>query len=289
MSILEVIERSADFLGKRGVASPRLQVELLLAHVLKMPRMNLYLNFEKTLSEPELDVLRALVQRRGQREPLQYVIGSTSFCGIDLAVDRRALIPRPETELLAERAWTFLKNFSDSLGDAPVALDVGTGSGCLAIALAVKVPTAQIYAVDASIDALSLARENAAKHNLAGRIQFCEGDLFSSIPPGLRCDLIVSNPPYIPGARIDTLEAEVREFEPRSALDGGPDGQDFYRRISAEALNFLQPGGRLMLELDEDGAEATRDILLKDGWTIDALDLDYNRQPRILIAHAGSA
>jgi release factor glutamine methyltransferase len=285
LSILDVIERSAEFLAKRGVGSPRLQVELLLARVLKMPRMKLYLNFERVLTTLELDALRILVQRRGQREPLQYIVGSTSFCGIELAVDRRVLIPRPETELLAERAWTFLKKVQDAQTEASIALDLGTGSGCLAIALALHVPGAQIHAVEVSPEALALARENAGKNERSKHIQFHEGDFFSALPQRLRCDLIVSNPPYIPSARIETLEAEVRQFEPRTALDGGPDGLDFYRRISAQARAFLRPAGRVMVELDQDGAEATREIFLADDWEVEALVQDYNRQPRILIAH----
>jgi release factor glutamine methyltransferase len=288
LSILDVIERSADFLARRGVGSPRLQVELLLAHVLKMPRMKLYLNFERALTAAELDALRILVQRRGQREPLQYIIGSTSFCGIELALNRHVLIPRPETELLAERAWTYLNNLQGAETDATIAMDLGTGSGCLAIALALHAPGAQIHAVEISGDALALARENAGRHEVSSHIQFHEGDFFSAAPPRLRCDLIVSNPPYIPSARIDTLEAEVRQYEPRTALDGGPDGLGFYRRISAQARAFLQPAGRVMLELDQEGAEATREIFLKDDWAVEALEQDYNRQPRILIAHPQS-
>ncbi len=288
MSILEVIERSAEFLARRGVGSPRLQVELLLAHVLKMPRMKLYLNFERVLTTDELDALRALVQRRGQREPLQYIVGSTSFCGIELEVDRRVLIPRPETELLAERGWLFLNRRHRAEKDAAIALDLGAGSGCLAIALALNAPGSQVHAVEISGDALGVARANAARHGVASRIHFHQGDFFSPVPPQLRCELIVSNPPYIPSARIDTLEAEVSRFEPRTALDGGPDGLDFYRRISSQASGFLAPEGRVMLELDQDGAEAARDIFLKDGWAVEALEQDFNRQPRILIAHPAS-
>jgi release factor glutamine methyltransferase len=286
LSILEVIERSADFLARRGVASSRLQVELLLAHVLKMPRMKLYLNFERPLTDLELNALRPLVQRRAQREPLQYIIGSTSFCGIEIAVDRRVLIPRPETELLADRAWTFLKARGKSQSDAPVALDLCTGSGCLAIAMALHATTAKIHASDNSKEALALAAENAQCRGT--NILFHEGDLFSAFPQEMRFDLIVSNPPYIPTARIETLEIEVRGFEPSSALDGGVDGFDFYRRISAQARDFLKPQGRLMLELDEDGADATREIFVKDGWTVEAVEADYNRQPRILIANPRS-
>jgi release factor glutamine methyltransferase len=279
LSILDVIQRSADFLAKRGVASPRLQVELLLAYALKMPRMKLYLNFERVLSEAELDALRALVQRRGQREPLQYIVGSTSFCGIEVGLNRSVLIPRPETELLAERAWVFL----NQLADAPIALDLGTGSGCLAIALAVNAPKSRVHAVEISEAALALARQNATKHG--AQIEFHAGDFFSAAPPDLRCDLIVSNPPYIPSARIETLESEVRDYEPRLALDGGADGQDFYRKIAAQGRGFLRPEGRVMLELDEEGADATRKIFVNEGWEVEALEKDYNGQARILIAH----
>jgi release factor glutamine methyltransferase len=287
LNILEVIERSTEFLARRGVSSPRLQVELLLSHVLKMPRMKLYLNFERVLTTAELDELRLLVQRRGQREPLQYIVGSTSFCGIEISVDRRVLIPRPETELLAERAWKFLGVVQGARKEAPVAMDLGTGSGCLAIALALHVPEAVIHAVDISAEALALARGNAAKNDVSSRIHFHEGNFLSAVPPQLSCDVIVSNPPYIPSSRIETLEAEVRRFEPRSALDGGPDGQEFYRQIAAQAQNFLRPDGRIMLELDEECAEATREIFEVD-WTVEALEKDYNRQPRILIAHSQS-
>jgi release factor glutamine methyltransferase len=285
LSILDVIQRSADFLAKKGVASPRLQVELLLAHALGMPRMKLYLNFERVLTAAELNTVRGLVQRRGQREPLQYIVGSTSFCGLEMALDRRVLIPRPETELLAERAWKFLQ----TCGAAPLALDLGTGSGCLAITLARNVPAAEIHATDVSGDALQVARLNAESHGVSGRLRWHEGDIFAAMPAGLRFDLIVSNPPYIPSARIKTLDPEVREHEPYSALDGGADGLDFYRRLAAQAPAFLRPGGRLMVELDDDGGEATREIFLLEHWSIDAIEMDHNQTPRILVAHPRAA
>ncbi|HWD20183.1 MAG TPA: peptide chain release factor N(5)-glutamine methyltransferase [Verrucomicrobiae bacterium] len=284
MTILEAIQRSADFLAKKGVDSPRLQVELLLAHVLKMPRMKLYLGFERALQTAELDELRALVQRRGQREPLQQIIGSVSFCGLELTVNRNVLVPRPETELLAERAWKFLQ--SSAAGEGPLALDMGTGSGCLAIALTTHVPSAVICATDLSNEALALAAQNAAQHDVAARIVFRQGDGFAAVDPAARFHLIVSNPPYIPSAEIEQLDPEVRDFEPRAALDGGADGQDFYRRLAAEGRGFLRPGGRLMVELEEEGAAATRAIFADAGWVVEALELDDNRKPRILIARA---
>jgi release factor glutamine methyltransferase len=280
MSILEVIQRSTDFLARKGVASPRLQVELLLAHLLRMPRMKVYLNFERVLTSAELDALRALVQRRGQREPLQYIVASVSFCGLEIALNRDVLIPRPETELLAERAWTFLQKG----GEWPSALEIGTGSGCLAIALARHAPQAKVCATDLSGPALELARKNAQSNQVSGRVQFCQGDLFAAAPAEARFDLIVSNPPYIPTARLQTLEAEVRDFEPRRALDGGADGQDFYRRIAAEAGAWLRPAGCLMVELDEEGAAETRRIFENEKWIVEGVERDYNGRERILVA-----
>jgi release factor glutamine methyltransferase len=281
VTILEVIQRSAGFLAKKGVESPRLQVELLLAHVLKMPRMNLYLNFERPLAPVELDALRTLVQRRGQREPLQHIVGSVSFCGLEVSVNRHVLIPRPETELLAERAWKFLQSVPD-----PSALDLCTGSGCLAIALAAHVPTARICATDLSGEALAVARENVERHKFGERIELRQGDGFAAVESQSKFSLMVSNPPYIPSAEVEKLEPEVRHYEPRTALDGGGDGLDFYRRIAAEAGGFLHPGGRVMVELEEDGAEGARHIFASERWKIEALEMDDNRKPRILIARA---
>jgi release factor glutamine methyltransferase len=280
MKILEVIQRSTDFLARKGVDSPRLQVELLLAHMLRMPRLQLYLSFERALTTAELDALRALVQRRGQREPLQYILGSTSFCGLEIAVNHAVLIPRPETELLAERAWTFLQK-ADGV---PSALEIGTGSGCLAITVAHYAPRAKVCATDFSGPALALARQNAETHQVSDRVQFCQGDLFGAAPADARFDLVLSNPPYIPTARIETLEAEVRDHEPRSALDGGADGQDFYRRLAAEAGAWLRPAGCIMVELDDEGAPATREIFQRAKWRIEGVEKDDRGQERILIA-----
>jgi release factor glutamine methyltransferase len=280
MRILEVIQRSTDFLTRKGVASPRLQVELLLAHLLKMPRMKLYLSFERELTSAEMDALRAFVQRRGQREPLQYIVGSTSFCGLEIAVNRNVLIPRPETELLAERAWTFLQK----AGGASTALEIGTGSGCLAIALAHHAPHARVDATDISGPALELARQNAETNHVSDRLQFHQGDLFAAPPRDARYDLIISNPPYIPSARIKTLEPEVREHEPRGALDGGADGQDFYRRIAAEAGARLRAEGRVMVELDDEGAAATGEIFQREKWIVEGVEKDDQGRQRILIA-----
>jgi release factor glutamine methyltransferase len=301
VTVLEAIQKSADFLAKKNVESPRLQVELLCAHLLKMPRMKLYLNFERVLTETETNALRGFIKRRAAREPLQQITGSTSFCGFEIAANRHALVPRPETELLAELGWQFLStiNYQPS-----TALDFGTGTGCIAIALAVKCPDAKISATDISADALELARENAAKNNVAERIEFLQGDGFAALArwgerprepkenfqdgsPGVsphQFDLIVSNPPYIPSVEIATLQPEVRDFDPRAALDGGTDGLDFYRMLAAEAKPFLKPNGKIMLEFGDGQAADIKKIFENEKWVVEAVKDDYSQRARILIA-----
>ena len=281
MTVLEVIQKSAEFLAKKGVESPRLQTELLLGHVLRLPRMQLYLNFERALSETELGTLRQLVKRRGQREPLQHIIGSMSFCGLEIAVNRHVLVPRPETELLAELGWQFLSTINPQPSSV---LDFGTGSGCLAIALAVRCPGARIVALEASADALAVARENAVRNNAGDRVEFHWGDGFASLPADARFHLIISNPPYIPEAELTSLEPEVRDFDPHSALDGGPDGLDFHRLLAAQTGPLLQPGGRIMLEFGDGQAEAVRRIFEAQKWIVEAVKEDYTHHPRYLIA-----
>lgn len=284
MTVLEAIQRSAEFLAKKGVDSPRLQAELLLAHLLKVPRMKLYLSFERVLVAGEVDAFRGLITRRGQREPLQHIVGSTSFCGFEIAVNRHVLVPRPETELLAERGWTFLNQLPAVQSRPATALDFGTGSGCLAIALACKCPAAEIWAVDVSSEALAMARENAARHGGAARIRFLEGDGFAALPPDARFDLIISNPPYIPSEEIASLQPEVRDHDPRGALDGGADGLDYGRRLAAEAARFLNPDGRLMLEFGDAQAGLLRPIFEEQNWIVETIAEDYTRRPRILVA-----
>ncbi len=281
MTVLEIIQRSADFLVKKGVESPRLQAELLLAHVLQLPRMKLYLNFERMLAPAEVDTLRDMVKRRGQREPLQHIVGSTSFCGFEIAVTRHVLVPRPETEILAELGWGFLSTLNSH---PATCLDFGTGSGCLAIAIAAKCPPARVTALEVSAEALTIARQNLARHGLAERVLLVRGDGFAGLPAGASFDLIVSNPPYIPSAEIATLEPEVRDFDPRGALDGGPDGLDFMRRLAIEAGAFLATGGRLMLEFGDGQADAARELFARQNWIVDSIKEDYSQRARFLIA-----
>jgi release factor glutamine methyltransferase len=277
MKVLEAIKKSSDFLANKGVDSPRLQVELMLAHLLKIPRLRLYLDFERELSAPEIEGLRALVVRRGKREPLQHILGTTSFCGLEIQVDRDVLIPRPETELLAEQAWDFLK-----AREGPSALDFGTGSGCIAIALALHAPKAAVMALDISEPAIQTARDNAGRNKAT--VQFFLGDGFAALPLTQTFGLIVSNPPYIPSPEIATLAPEVRDYDPIRALDGGDDGLSFYRMFAREARAYLKPGGALMLEFGDGQAEAIRLLFAAPAWQIEKVEKDYSGRERILIA-----
>lgn len=283
MTVLEVIQRSAEFLGRKGVESPRLQVELLLAHLLKLPRLQLYLNFERPLTDGELDALRELVRRRGQREPLQHLIGLAPFCDLELTVTPDTLVPRPETEVLAEHAWTWLRQRGDA---NPRVLDFGTGTGCLAITLARQCPGARITALDISPAALSIARHNAERWEVADRIEFIEVDGRDTEFPAESFDLLVSNPPYLESGAIASLEPEVRDHDPRLALDGGTDGLDFMRRL-ASTHGWLAEGGRILVEFGDGQDEAMR-ALFGGGTWVDANVLpDLSGRSRIFVAARG--
>lgn len=243
LTVLEIIKRTSDFLAAKGVESPRLNAELLLGHALRRKRMQLYLEFERPLTEAELESIRPLVRRRAQREPLQYILGETEFHGLKLKVDRRALIPRPETEMLVELA-------AEACPIPPRRiLDLGTGSGAIALALARRFPEAEVMATDASPEALALAGENVAACDLAGRVTLLRSDWFAAVPATPGFDLIVSNPPYLSAEETGTTAPEVRLFEPASALTGrGAEGAGDLDAIVAAAGGYLNPGGALALE-----------------------------------------
>lgn len=281
MTVLEAIQKTADFLTPKGVESPRLQAELLLAHVLKLPRMKLYLNFARELVPAEVDAFRELVRRRAQREPLQHLVGSVSFCGLEIASNRNALIPRPETEVLAQLGWEFLQQHPSA---EPTAFDFGTGTGCLPVSLAVNCPRARLWAGDISGEALALAQANAARHGVAERIRFVAGDGFTALAPDQRFDLLISNPPYIPAAEIATLQPEVRDFDPRLALDGGADGLEFYRILAGQGGARLNPGGKIMVEFGDGQAPALAEIFSRENWIVEAVRQDYSPRDRFLLA-----
>jgi release factor glutamine methyltransferase len=242
LTVLEIIKRSTDFFASKGIESPRLNAELLIGHALALKRMQLYLQFERPLTDVELDKIRPLIRRRGQHEPVQYITGETDFHGLRLKVDRRALIPRPETEQLVEHALAFCAAPPNRI------LDLGTGTGALALALAQARPEANVVAVDLSADALALARENAAAHGLDGRVQFIQSDWFAAVPAGATFDLIVANPPYLSDEEVAAAPVEVRDFEPVMALAARESGLADLRAIVAAASPFLAGGGVLALE-----------------------------------------
>ena len=242
LTLLEVIKRTTEFFEKRGVDSARLNAELLIGHALGLKRMQLYLQFERPLSEIDLEKIRPLVKRRGNREPLQHIVGETEFMDLKLKVDKRALIPRPETEYLIELV-------TPRLAVAPAGiLDLGTGRGAIALALAKIYPQAAITAVDNSADALALARENAAACGLAARIRFLHADWFSGLAAHELFQLIVANPPYLSDEETQAAEPEVKEFEPAMALSAGVNGAAALEHIIPAARAHLAPGGLLACE-----------------------------------------
>jgi len=247
---LKVLTWTKGYLAEKGVSNARLEAEWLLCAALGLDRVGLYLNFDKPLTEAELTAYRSLVARRANREPLQYILGSQEFCGLEFAVTPAVLIPRHDSEVLVEEALR-------RAGATCRILDIGLGSGCIAVALAARLPGAEVCGVDNSPEALAVARDNAERNGV--RLTIFAGSLFEPVP-GERFDIIVSNPPYIPTGDLAGLEPEVREFEPHAALDGGVDGLDFYRLIVRETVGHLQPGGWLLVEVGVDQAEAVKEL-----------------------------
>jgi release factor glutamine methyltransferase len=240
ITLAEVLRRSTEYLETHGSPTPRLDAELLLAHSLGLSRIELYTQFERPLSEAELDGCRSLVSRRGRREPVAYVIGQWGFRRLMLDVDARVLVPRPETELLVERCLALLSETT-----SPAVLDVGTGSGAIALAIKDERPDARVTACDISTDALEVARRNAERLGL--EIELLESDLLSAFGDR-RFDLIVSNPPYVSRAELEQLEPEVSRHEPSLATLAGEDGLDSYRKLLPQAAERLVAGGWLAVE-----------------------------------------
>ena len=277
MRILELINKTTPYLEKAGIASPRLTIELLLAHVLKKKRLQLYLEFERELDEATLEILRGLVKRRVAGEPLQYVTGETEFCGLKLAVDRRVLIPRPETELLVEIV---------AARQPATVVDVGTGSGCIALALAQRLPASEITATDISPDALAVARVNAARYDSKNSTRFLLGDLLSTLPDSFTADAIVSNPPYIASGELTQLPKEVKDFEPAQALFAGADGLEVIRRLVVDAKRFLSPAGFVALEIGAGQRAAVAELFESAGYTVAQVEKDLQGHERVIVAVA---
>jgi len=255
-AIQEILRVTTEFLRHKGIESPRLSAEVLLSHLLKKSRVELYLEFDQLLSALEVTGYRSLIKRRLKSEPLQYITGHQEFWSLDFLVSPAVLIPRPETELLVEEA---LKLREQNLFPDNCQLhifDLGTGSGAIAISLAKEIESAFIWASDISFEALAVAKDNARHHNLNDRITFCQGDLWQPFSPSsISFDMIISNPPYIPAETFETLPPEVRYYEPRIALDGHESGIHFIKRIIEESGMYLKPGGWLLIEMDPDQTE----------------------------------
>jgi release factor glutamine methyltransferase len=349
VTIRDRLHHCAETLTAVGVESSRLEAEWLLAHVLGMPRLRLFLDMERELSPVEEMALAELMKRRQKREPLQHILGTAEFCGRIFEVNPQVLIPRPETEMLAQLAVkvgqasslsvrlsrnaehrtlntphsteptpnSSPEGSSRSDEERPLAsgrlpsseglgvgsgspkdarpadcspaprlrvLDFGTGSGCLAITLALDLPDAEVHAVDVSPEALAVARRNAQSLGATERVRFHLGNGFTTLPEGLRFDLIVTNPPYIPSEEIASLQPEVRDFDPRLALDGGADGLDFYRHLRDEAPACLEPGGHLLAEFGEGQGPALRELFSRAAWKVEAILPDDTGRERMLQA-----
>jgi release factor glutamine methyltransferase len=265
-----------------GVENPRLEAEDLLAHTLKAGRAEIYLRLREELSDEDAGAFIEILERRAEREPVQYLTGEAEFCGLAFLVSPAVLIPRPETEALVEEGASLIKDRA-----CPAIADLGTGSGCIAVSLAERIPGAQIYAVDSSAHALEVAGRNAKSHGAEGKVKFLLGDLFGPLEAeGLagRLDLIVSNPPYIPSGEIPGLQPEVL-YEPLGALDGGPDGLDFIRLIINRSPAYLAPGGWLLMEIGMGQAGSVRALVADEpGLEFTKFVKDFAGIDRVLVA-----
>lgn len=278
MTVLEVLQSTTAYFEKRAIESPRLNAEHLIAHSLGKKRIELYLDFERSLEEAELVPLRDLVRRRGQGEPLQHLLGTVEFADHTFVSDKRALIPRPETEQLVE----YLCDLTWSAN--PRMLDVGTGSGVIALSLAARFPNAELHAVDLSPDALTLARENADRLGIPDRIHFVQGHLLEPIEG--KFDLIVANLPYVAAGDAAQLAPEV-QHDPAIALFGGPAGDELIRELIATAPPHLNPGATLALEIGIDQETRLADFLAAQNYSDIRSKKDYAGTPRFLFARHG--
>lgn len=274
--LLSILKKAGEFLHEKGSPSARLDAEVLLASVLSMQRIELYANYDRPLNNQELNRYRELVARRAKLEPIAYILGHKEFYSRDFYITRDCLIPRPETELLVEKVLGYTKSFSL---EKPEILDLCTGSGVIAITLSLELENLRVLATDISQEALKVAKHNAEL--LKANVDFLESDLYPNIEQ--KFDIIVSNPPYISTSEWETLEPNVKLYEPRIALDAGPDGLDFYRRIINGSEKHLKDSGALFLEIGEDQATQVAKIAEKTGIFATAMVAkDYAEKNRVL-------
>lgn len=284
MTTAEALTYASEELTAAGVDTPRLDAQLLLAWTLKARREDLAREPERLLSEREEIIFAKAVSLRVLRRPLPYITGEAWFYGRAFKINRAVLIPRPETEGLAELALAACREI-----EGPMLADLGTGSGCLAVTLAAERPDAAVWATDLSADALKEARKNVVRYKLEERVTLLHGDLLGPLPSGVRFDVIVSNPPYVTEAELADLQPEVRDYEPRLALSGlgdaaGADGTALHRRILAEAPPFLKPGGRVLLEVGSSQAKLVAEIARTLGYADVTVTADYAQIGRVVSA-----
>ncbi|TLU81878.1 MAG: peptide chain release factor N(5)-glutamine methyltransferase [Chlorobium sp.] len=284
-NVVSLLKKTAEYFIAKNVDEPRISSELLLGHVLSLGRLQLYLNHDRVLSQDELDRFRTLCRQRLGGRPVQYITGEQYFYGLSFMVDERVLIPRPETELLVEHALASLGMTARGGQARANVLDIGTGSGCIAVTIAKLCPSLKVTAVDCSLAALAVARENAARHGVESQVTFIQADMFdeefAARVPESAYDLIVSNPPYIPRTEWEGLQREVREYEPEIALTT-QEGFECYKAITELAPSLLGPGGKLCLELHADGATAVSELIALHGFTGITLSKDYSGLERII-------
>ncbi len=273
MTVGAVLSEAANYLGRKGVETPRLDAELLLGKALGLSRIELYTGHDRPLNEPELEACRELLRRRGRREPLAYVLGEWGFRRLTLRVDSRALVPRPETEVVVDRCLALIEGIAE-----PLVLDLGTGSGAIALALADEHPDVTVVALERSPEALALAAENVAAHGLEGRVALRHGD-FDSASGSF--DLVVSNPPYVAAHELADLQPEVRDWEPREALLGGLDVVD---RIAVAAARTLRGGGWVVLEVHAGHADDVVQRLRSCGYSSPRVTNDLAGRQRVVEA-----
>jgi release factor glutamine methyltransferase len=277
ITVLESINLSSEYLKNKGIESPRINAELLLAHILNCKRLNLYLSFEKPLSEEELNKYRELLKRRSKFEPLQYIIGKVEFYGIDFKVNPSVLIPRQETEILIE---TIIGQYDKY--DTLKILDIGTGSGNIAVSLAKNLHNSFITALDISEEALTIANENALINSVNDRTEFIKVDILKEEFTGTDFDVVVSNPPYISIEEFETLSPELKEYEPKIALTDYNSGLLFYEIISAKSNNLLKPGGKLFFEVGKGQFSKVTEIMTKNNYQNIIVTKDYLNIERVI-------
>ena len=282
-TVARLLEWTTGRFRERGIDSPRLEAEILLACALGIRRIDLYVRHDQIVDDAGRARFRDMVRRRQEGCPTAHIVGKKEFYSLDFAVSPATLIPRPDTELLVDEALRQAKPLTE-----PLIADIGTGTGCVAVALAHRLPKARIVAVDISPEALETARGNATRLGVADRVDFRLGDLLAPLA-GLRPDLIVSNPPYIPTNDIAGLDPGVRDHEPALALDGGPDGLRVIERLAEQALSLLAPGGRLLVEIGAGQEEGARGVLTRAGFTVESVRKDGGGHPRVVRAGRPSA